>query len=138
MHSVRHDRPRYAGSLVGRRTTKIAKCALLTLLPTYLITTHRAKSLSAERVLIPLTSTGLSFTQVWSGTGSTLSDVRLTEFWTRMNAQFGEAYAQSVAKDFVFDKLGGRTVERALADGVDAKAVWRAVCDTFKVPENMR
>ena len=55
-----------------------------------------------------------------------------------MNAQFGEVYAQSVAKDFVFDKLAGRTVERALADGVDAKAVWRAVCDTFKVPENMR
>ena len=48
-----------------------------------------------------------------------------------MNAQFGDAYAQSVAKDFVFGQLGGRTVERALADGVDAKVVWRAVCDTF-------
>ena len=55
-----------------------------------------------------------------------------------MNAQFGDAYAQSVAKDFVFDQLGGRTVERALADGVDAKAVWRAVCETFKVPESLR
>ena len=65
-------------------------------------------------------------------------DVRLTEFWRRMNTQFGEVYAQSVAKDFVFDKLGGRTVERALADGVDAKVVWRAVSDTFKVPENLR
>jgi len=65
-------------------------------------------------------------------------DVRLTEFWDRMNAQFGDVYAQSVAKDFVFDNLGGRTVERALADGVDAKIVWRAVCDTFKVPENLR
>ena len=43
-----------------------------------------------------------------------------------MNAQFGDSYAQSVAKDFVFDQLGGRTVERALADGVDAKVVWRA------------
>jgi hypothetical protein len=64
--------------------------------------------------------------------------VRLTEFWDRMNAQFGDAYAQSVAKDFVFDQLGGRTVERALADGVDAKVVWRAVCDTFKVPQNLR
>jgi DUF3046 family protein len=70
--------------------------------------------------------------------GSTLGDVRLTEFWDRMNAQFGDVYAQSVAKDFVFDKLGGRTVERALADGVDAKVVWRAVCDTFKVPDNLR
>ena len=64
--------------------------------------------------------------------------VRLTEFWDRMRTQFGDAYAQSVAKDFVFDTLGGRTAERALADGVDAKIVWRAVCDTFKVPENLR
>jgi Protein of unknown function (DUF3046) len=72
------------------------------------------------------------------GRGSTLGGVRLTEFWDRMGTQFGDAYAQSVAKDFVFDKLGGRTVDRALADGVDAKLVWRAVCDTFKVPENLR
>ena len=83
-------------------------------------------------------SPGSAAAQVWSGDRSTLGQVRLTEFWYRMNAQFGEVYAQSVAKDFVFDKLAGRTVERALADGVDAKAVWRAVCDTFKVPENMR
>ena len=69
---------------------------------------------------------------------STLGGVRLTEFWDRMNAQFGDVYAQSVAKDFVFDQLGGRTVDRALADGVDAKAVWRAVCETFKVPESLR
>ena len=55
-----------------------------------------------------------------------------------MRTQFGDAYAQSVAKDFVLDKLGGRTVDRALADGVDVKVVWRAVCDSFKVPENLR
>jgi len=55
-----------------------------------------------------------------------------------MRAQFGEVYAQSVAKDFVFGQLGGRTVERALAEGLDPKIVWRAVCDTFKVPENLR
>jgi hypothetical protein len=47
-------------------------------------------------------------------------------------------YAQSVAKDYMFANLGGRTVERALADGVDVKAVWRAVCETFNVPENQR
>src|SRR2546421_490368 len=38
---------RYAGTLVGRRTTeitKITRCALPRLLPTYLITTHREKS----------------------------------------------------------------------------------------------
>ena len=64
--------------------------------------------------------------------------VRLTEFWARMRTQFGDAYAQSVAKDYVFEKLGGLTIERALADGQDAKMVWRAVCDTFDVPENLR
>ena len=64
--------------------------------------------------------------------------MRLTLFWERMNAQFGEAYAQSVAKDFVLAGLGGRTVERALADGEDAKKVWRAVSDAFNVPEDLR
>ena len=64
--------------------------------------------------------------------------MRLTTFWDRMRAQFGEAYAQSVAKDFVFGELGDRTIERALAEGVDAKVVWRAVCDTFDVPQRLR
>jgi hypothetical protein len=43
-----------------------------------------------------------------------------------------------VAKDYVFARLGGRTIERALADGEDAKVVWRAVCETFDVPEKLR
>jgi len=64
--------------------------------------------------------------------------VRVTEFWDRMRAQFGDTYAQSVAKDYVFDELGGRTIERALADGEDAKVIWRAVSDTFDVPQNLR
>jgi hypothetical protein len=62
----------------------------------------------------------------------------LTEFWAQMRTQFGDVYAQSVAKDYVFEKLGGRTIERALADGEDAKVVWRAVCETFDVPEKLR
>jgi hypothetical protein len=64
--------------------------------------------------------------------------VRLTAFWERMNAQFGEAYAQSVAKDYVLAGLGGRTIERALANGEDAKTVWRAVCEAFNVPDTLR
>jgi hypothetical protein len=59
-------------------------------------------------------------------------------FWDRMNAQFGEAYAHSVAKDYVLAALGGRTIDRALADGEDVKKVWRAVCDSFNVPETLR
>ena len=55
-----------------------------------------------------------------------------------MRAQFGDSYADSVAKDFVLSGLGGRTVNQALADGVDAKTVWRAVCEAFDVPERLR
>ena len=64
--------------------------------------------------------------------------MRLTVFWERMRAQFGDTYAESVAKDYVLASLGGRTVNKALADGEDAKIVWRAVCETFNVPESRR
>jgi hypothetical protein len=65
-------------------------------------------------------------------------EVRTTAFWDRMRAQFGEVYAQSLAKDYVFESLGGRTIERALADGVDVKVIWRAVVEAFDVPESLR
>jgi DUF3046 family protein len=55
-----------------------------------------------------------------------------------MRAQFGDSYAESVAKDYVLSNLGGRTVNKALADGEDAKLVWRAVSETFNVPESLR
>ena len=64
--------------------------------------------------------------------------MRLTEFWERMREQFGDAYAESVAKDYVLSVLGDRTVNKALADGEDAKVVWRAVGETFKVPDRLR
>ncbi|GAA2575704.1 DUF3046 domain-containing protein [Actinomadura fulvescens] len=63
--------------------------------------------------------------------------MRLTVFWDRMNQQFGEVYASSVAKDYVIAALGGRTVEQALADGEPAKKVWAAVVATFDVPARL-
>jgi hypothetical protein len=38
----------------------------------------------------------------------------------------------------VLSGLGGRTINRALADGEDVKRVWRAVCDAFNVPDSLR
>ena len=64
--------------------------------------------------------------------------MRLTAFWERMNAQFGDAYAHSVAKDYVLAGLGGRTVDRALADGEEPSTVWQAVCESFDVPDSLR
>jgi hypothetical protein len=67
-----------------------------------------------------------------------LARVRLTEFWDRMRAQFGDVYAESVAQDYVIASLGSRTVNQALADGEDSKVVWRAVCEAFHLPERVR
>jgi Protein of unknown function (DUF3046) len=73
-----------------------------------------------------------------SGGVVNLARMRLTEFWERMRAHFGDVYAESVAQDYVLSSLGSRTVNQALADGTDAKTVWRAVCEAFKVPERLR
>jgi hypothetical protein len=53
--------------------------------------------------------------------------VRLSEFWAAMERRLGAGYARSWAADQVLPQLDGRTVTQALADGEDAKAVWRAV-----------
>ncbi|MCW2600838.1 MAG: hypothetical protein JWM02_2667 [Frankiales bacterium] len=64
--------------------------------------------------------------------------MRLTEFWNRMERRFGVTYARSYAVDMVLAELGSRTVEQALADGDDTKAVWRAVCDATAAPLSER
>ncbi len=64
--------------------------------------------------------------------------MRLTAFWEKMRAQFGDAYAASVAKDYVLSGLGGKTVDQALAEGIEPKTVWRAVCEAFEIPEKSR
>lgn len=55
-----------------------------------------------------------------------------------MHEHFGEAYAESLARDHVIDALGSRTIEQALADGIGAKEVWRAVCEDFDLPATAR
>jgi Protein of unknown function (DUF3046) len=64
--------------------------------------------------------------------------VRLTDFWSRMDEHFGAAYTASVAHDQVIGRLGGRTVDEALAVGEDPKTVWRAVCEHFEIPVAQR
>ncbi|GAB3718997.1 DUF3046 domain-containing protein [Nocardiopsis nanhaiensis] len=64
--------------------------------------------------------------------------MRLTLFWRSMHEQFGEAYAESLAKDYVIEGLGSRTVNQALSDGIGPKEVWRAVCDAFDLPASAR
>ncbi len=64
--------------------------------------------------------------------------MKLTVFWQRMHAHFGEAYADSFARDHVMSELGGRTVREAFDAGWEAKDVWRAVCAAVDVPADRR
>lgn len=51
-----------------------------------------------------------------------------------MERALGPDYAQSYALDQVLAPLGGRTVRQALDAGVEAKVVWRAVCEVEALP----
>jgi hypothetical protein len=57
-----------------------------------------------------------------------------------MGEVFGPAYANSVAKDQVLTGLGGRTINAALAEGVDVQTIWRAVVAQYgdRVPARLR
>lgn len=64
--------------------------------------------------------------------------VRHTEFWSRMEAALGRAYARSWADQQVIAALGGRTVTEALDDGVRPKVVWAAVSAVLELPVSLR
>ena len=55
-----------------------------------------------------------------------------------MEAAFGSVYARSLALDYVFAALGGRTVSEAIAAGVPTADIWRAVCKEYEVPAQLR
>jgi hypothetical protein len=63
--------------------------------------------------------------------------MKLTEFWRRMDERFGATYARSLAADYRLSGLGS-TIDGALAAGVEAKDVWRAVCAEFEMPAALR
>jgi hypothetical protein len=64
--------------------------------------------------------------------------VRLQEFWSRLERQFGSMRAQSVARDHVFSALGGRTAVQAIEAGLPVRKVWLAICEEYEVPVKER
>lgn len=64
--------------------------------------------------------------------------MRLTEFWARLEAVLGPAYARSWAHDHVIAALGGRTVDQAIAGGVETVTIWRAVHVELELPARER
>lgn len=64
--------------------------------------------------------------------------MRLSQFWTLMDDEFGGSAARSLARDHVLGSLGERTPDEALRDGVPARAVWLALCEDLDVPVGRR
>jgi hypothetical protein len=66
--------------------------------------------------------------------------MRLTEFWTKLEQAFGPAYARSVATDQSFAALGDRTINQAIAQGIETATIWRAVVAEYpdRVPSRLR
>lgn len=60
--------------------------------------------------------------------------MRHTEFWERMEAALGPAYARTWADQYVMSDLGGRTAREALDAGFTPKEVWRAVWAALELP----
>ncbi len=54
-----------------------------------------------------------------------------------METRFGTSYARSLAADYRVTLLGG-TVNEAIERGETPKAVWRAICQEFDVPQKLR
>ncbi|WP_433791709.1 DUF3046 domain-containing protein [Actinoplanes sp. CA-252034] len=66
--------------------------------------------------------------------------MRLTDFWGRLEQSFGSVYARSIAADHSFTELGGRTINEAIAHGVETTTIWRAVVTAYpdRVPSRLR
>jgi hypothetical protein len=64
--------------------------------------------------------------------------VKYSEFWVRMDQQFGVGYAKVWADSHVMRELGGRTASDALEDGETPKTVWRAIHESLGLPASER
>ena len=68
----------------------------------------------------------------------TVVGVRLQEFSSRMERQFGSMRAHSVARDHVFAALGGRSATEAIEAGLPVRKVWLEICKEYDVPPKER
>ncbi len=64
--------------------------------------------------------------------------MRLSEFWTLMEEEFGAGYAHLLGRTHVLAALGGRTPQQALDAGERPRTVWLAVCQDMDVPVEHR
>jgi|TARA_B110000503_G_scaffold131628_1_gene206557 hypothetical protein len=62
--------------------------------------------------------------------------VTRSEFFIAVGDEFGALQGRSLLRDLVIQKLGNRSADQALADGVAPREVWFALCGAMDVPEH--
>lgn len=61
--------------------------------------------------------------------------MRLSEFKELMADEFGRGYGEVIFRDLVLSSLEDQTGQQALADGVDPRVIWLAICQANSVPK---
>lgn len=54
--------------------------------------------------------------------------MRISDLRERLTLSFGDAWAPSFSRDIAISELGSMTVDEALAAGLEADEIWKAVC----------
>lgn len=54
--------------------------------------------------------------------------MRISDLRERLTLSFGESWAPSFSADIAISELGSLTVNQALAAGLEADEIWKAVC----------
>lgn len=61
--------------------------------------------------------------------------MRMSEFWRLVDEEFGHGYGRVLIDGHSLRELGHRTAADALAGGVPARTVWKALCIEMDVPQ---
>ncbi len=64
--------------------------------------------------------------------------VRYREFWDLVDEVLGPAHGRVLTAELRVGGLGDRTADVALAEGVEPRDVWHAICDELGIPEAQR
>ena len=57
-----------------------------------------------------------------------LAQLRISDLRERITLSFGEAWAPSFSADIALSELGSKSVNEALAAGIEPDVIWKAVC----------
>lgn len=64
--------------------------------------------------------------------------MRLSQFWTLIDDEFGPGQGRALVRDHVLASLGHRTAAQAMEAGEPLRQVWLALCEDLDVPLERR